>query len=87
MRFVQKLGLVVDLNICNQRVETSIMPQDQLLKHAQDYFARARVTANPTFKRTLVEIGNTYLHESEKLKRAHAQNMPAADAIIEPQVI
>jgi hypothetical protein len=86
MPFVQKLRLVVDLNIFNQRAE-SIMTIDQLLKLAQDHYAGARVTANPTFKRMLVEIGNTYLHEAEKLKRAYALNTLAVETIIEPQVI
>ena len=87
MRFVQILGLVVDRKIFNQRVEIAIMPVDHLLKHAQDYYAHARKTSNPAFKRVLVEIGNTYLAEAEKLKRPHALNTQVVEAIIEPQVI
>jgi hypothetical protein len=47
------------------------MTIDRLLKHAQDYYAAARVTANPAFQRALVEIGNTYHHEAEELKRTY----------------
>jgi hypothetical protein len=86
MRFVQKLDLVVDLKVFNQRVEIP-MTIEQLMKHAQDYYARARATANPALKRMLLEIGNTYLAEAEKLKRAHALNTQAFEATIEPQVI
>ena len=48
------------------------MPIDHLLKVAQDYYARARATANPVGKRALIEIGDTYLNEAEKLKRGRA---------------
>ena len=44
------------------------MPIDYLWKLAQDYYARARVTANPVAKRKLIEIGDAYLNEAEKLK-------------------
>lgn len=46
---------------------------DQLLRTAQDYYDGARKMANPDFKRTLAEIGDTYLHEAEKLQRNEAE--------------
>jgi len=53
------------------------MPIDYLLKLAQDYYARARVSANPVVKRTLVEIGDTYLSEADKLKRGPVETQVA----------
>lgn len=79
MRFVQKLRLVVDLNIFNQKADISVMTTDQLLKLAQDYYAGARVTADPVAKRTLVEIGDMHLNEVEKRKLARRAEPPAVD--------
>lgn len=48
------------------------MPFDHLMTLARDCYARARVTADPVAKRTLVEIGDMHLYEVEKQKRARA---------------
>jgi hypothetical protein len=61
------------------------MTIDRLLKHAQDYYAAARLTANPAFKRALVEIGNTYHHEAEELNRTHHE-MRGDNRILRKQV-
>jgi len=45
------------------------MPTNYHLKLAQEFYARAKATANPVSKRTLTEIGDKYLIEAEKLKR------------------
>lgn len=75
------------LAVFNYSKKNSIMPIDYLLKLAHDYYARARVTADPVAKRTLVEIGDIHLNEAEKQKRTRALNTPAVEATIEPKEI
>ncbi len=63
------------------------MSFDHLMTLARDYYARARATADPISKRTLVEIGDMHLYEAEKQKRARALNLSAVETTIELQVI
>ena len=63
------------------------MSFDQLMTLARDYYAQARVTADPVAKRTLVKIGDMHLYEVEKQKRARVLNTSAVETTIEPQVI
>jgi len=41
----------------------------ELLKLAQDCYARARVASNPEDKRALMQMGDDYLKEADELQR------------------
>jgi hypothetical protein len=45
------------------------MTIEQLMTLAEEHYAVARVTTNSAARRALTEIGNTYIHEAEELKR------------------